>query len=217
VSTDPAARPSAVVFDLGNVLIRWDPLPAIAAGVGEQEAQRFLAADDFDFLAWNHVQDLGRGWAEAEDEVAVTHPHWHRHARAYREHFDLCLLGPVEENVAVLRDLAAADVPLFALTNWSSELFPRALARYDYLGLFTDIVVSGDEGVGKPDPAVFALLGERMGRPLTGCVFIDDSATNVTAASAAGLDAIRYTGHATGHPTGDTALRPALRERGLPV
>jgi 2-haloacid dehalogenase len=209
VSADPAARRPAVVFDLGNVLIRWDPLPAVAAGVGVEEAQAFLAAGDFDFLAWNHEQDRGRGWDEAEAEVAVTHPHWHRHARAYREHFDLCLLGPVEDNVAVLRDLAAAGVPLFALTNWSSELFPRALARYDFLGLFSDIVVSGDEGVAKPDPAVFALLGERMGRPLAGCVFVDDSPTNVAAASAAGLDAIRY--------PGDASLRSALRERGLPV
>ena len=202
-------RPTAVVFDLGNVLIRWDPHPALAAGVGESEATRFLGADDFDFLAWNHVQDGGRRWADAEDEVSRTHPHWHRHAVAYRAHFDLSLLGALEENVSVLRDLARAGVPLFGLTNWSAELFPRALERFDFLGLFEDIVVSGDEGVAKPEPAIFDLLRRRVGRPLEECLFVDDSAANVAAAADAGLDAILF--------TGDEPLRTALRARGLPV
>ncbi len=200
---------TAVVFDLGNVLIRWDPHPAVAAGVGSEEATRFLAADDFDFLAWNHVQDIGRSWTEAEDEVARTHPHWHRHATSYRTHFDLSLLGPLEENVAVLRDLSAAQVPLFALTNWSTELFPRAVERFEFLALFRDIVVSADEGLAKPDPAVFEVLRRRVDRPLEGCVFIDDSAANAAAAAAAGMDAIHY--------TGSEPVRPALRARGLPV
>lgn len=198
-----------MVFDLGNVLIRWDPLPALAAGVGVEEASRFLAAEDFDFSAWNHAQDGGRSWPEAEDDVAASHPHWHRHALAYREHFDLSLLGAIEDNVSVLRDLARAGVPLFALTNWSAELFPHAVARFDFLGLFADIVVSGVEGVAKPDPAIFEVLARRMGRPLAECVFVDDSAANVEAATAAGLDAIRF--------SPDQPLRPRLRDRGLPV
>lgn len=204
-----SAPPTAVVFDLGNVLIRWDPRPAVAAGVGEEETTRFLTAPDFDFLAWNHVQDSGRPWPEAEDDLARSHPHWHRHAVAYRANFDLSLLGPVEDNVSVLRDLARADVPLFALTNWSSELFPRALARFDFLTLFDDIVVSGAEGIAKPEPAIFELLARRTGRPLSELVFVDDSPANVAAAAAAGLDAIRF--------SPDEPLRPRLRARGLPV
>jgi 2-haloacid dehalogenase len=202
-------RPAAVVFDLGNVLIRWDPLPALTVGVGEAEAARFLAAEDFDFAAWNHVQDSGRGWADAEAEVERTHPHWHRHARAYRAHFAHSLTGPVEDNVALLEDLHAAGVRLFALTNWSAELFPQALERFGFLSLFEDIVVSGDEGVAKPDPAIFTLLQERVGLPLEECVFIDDSAANVAAAAAAGLDAIRF---APG-----TDLRAQLVYRGLEI
>jgi 2-haloacid dehalogenase len=200
---------STVVFDLGNVLIRWDPHPAIAAGVGTQEATRFLTADDFDFRAWNHVQDTGRSWREAEDEVQRTHPRWQRHARSYRAHFDLSLLGPLEENVSVVRDLAAAGVPLYALTNWSTELFPRALDRFEFLSLFRDIVVSAHEGLAKPDPAVFDVLRRRIGRSLEECVFVDDSAANVATAAAAGMDAIHY--------TGTEPLRPVLRARGLPV
>jgi 2-haloacid dehalogenase len=199
----------AVVFDLGNVLIRWDPHPAVARGVGAEEATRFLTADDFDFLAWNHLQDSGRDWATAEAAVSRSHPHWHRHALAYRAHFGDSLVGAVEDNVAVLRDLHAAGVPLTALTNWSAELFPQALDRFDFLRLFDDIVVSGAEGVAKPDPRVFAVLRERVGRPLERCVFVDDSPANAAAAAEAGLDAILFDGR--------TPLRPQLRERGLPV
>ena len=204
-----STTPEAVVFDLGNVLIRWDPHPAVARGVGAEEATRFLSAEDFDFLAWNHLQDAGRAWTVAEDAVARSHPHWHEHALAYRAHFAESLVGAVEENVAVLRDLHGAGVPLTALTNWSADLFPQALDRFDFLALFDDIVVSGAEGVAKPDPAVFAVLRERVGRPLERCVFVDDSAANVAAAAAAGLDAIHFDGR--------TPPRPQLRTRGLPV
>jgi 2-haloacid dehalogenase len=208
-STPGARRPTAVVFDLGNVLIRWDPHPAVAAGVGEEEAARFLTADDFDFGAWNHQQDAGRTWADAEDEVARTHPHWREHVAAYRTHFERSLPGPIEENVAVLEDLHRAGTPVFALTNWSAELFPVALERFAFLGLFDDIVVSGAEQVAKPDPAVFEVLRQRVGRPLEECLFVDDSPRNVAAATEAGLDAVLYT-------EGDS-LREAFRERGLPV
>ena len=204
-----STTPEAVVFDLGNVLIRWDPYPAVARGVGAEEATRFLRAEDFDFLAWNHLQDAGRDWTVAEDALARSHPHWHEHALAYRAHFGESLVGAVDENVAVLRDLHAAGVPLTALTNWSAELFPQALDRFDFLGLFDDIVVSGAEGVAKPDPAIFEVLRERVGRPLEECVFVDDGPHNVAAAADAGMDAIRFTD--TGH------LRDDLRARGLPV
>jgi 2-haloacid dehalogenase len=202
-------RPAVVVFDLGNVLIRWDPFPALAASLGEEEAARFLAADDFDFLAWNHRADAGASWGDLEDELARTHPHWHDHARAYRTNFGRSLVGAIDENVAVLRDLHAAGVPLFALTNWSHELFPHALQRFDFLALFEDIVVSGTERLAKPDPAVFEVLRERVGRPLEECVFVDDSPANVAAATEAGMDAIHF--------DGTQPLRPRLRERGLPL
>lgn len=201
-------RPS-VVLDLGNVLIRWDPRPAIAAAVGDEEADRFLAAEDFDFGAWNHEQDAGRPFAEAEEKAAASHPHWAEHIRGYRPHFAHSLLGPVYDTVAILRELHDARVPTYALTNWSAETFPLARERYDFLGLFDDIVVSGELGVAKPDPAIFGVLRERVGRPLEECVYVDDSPRNVAAAAAAGMDAIHFTD--TGH------LRADLRDRGLPV
>jgi 2-haloacid dehalogenase len=202
-------RPAAVVFDLGNVLIDWDPAPAIAGAVGDSEAARFLAAEDFDFGAWNHEQDSGRAFEEAEVAAVERVPHWREHILAYRTHFDRSLVGEIPGSVELVRELHAAGVRLFALTNWSAELFPVALERFDFLGLFEDIVVSGVERVAKPDPTIFGLLADRTGLPLGECVFVDDKPENVEAARSAGLDGVLF--------TGGELLRTQLRSRGLPV
>src|SRR6476620_8662367 len=197
--------PRGVVWDLGNVLIDWDPYAAIAAGVGPVEARRFLDADDFDFMAYNHGPDSGLDWDTAEAEVARTHPHWLEHARAYRSHFPASLLGEVPGSVGVVRDLHSAGVPLWGLTNWSHELFPHGGAAFPFLGLLEDVVVSGTEGVAKPDPAVFEIVRRRTGHPLDRLVFVDDRPDNVAAAAAAGMDALVFTDAGR--------LRADLRER----
>jgi len=201
----------AVVFDLGNVLIDWDPQPAIAAGVGEQRARAFLAADDFDFGAWNHQQDAGRSFAEAEEAAVAAYPHFEDEIRSYRVNFAKSLRGAIDGTVAILKQLHAAGIPLIALTNWSAETFPVALETYDFLDLFDDIVVSGEEGVAKPDPEIFEELGDRVRHlgSLDDCVFIDDKLANVQAATEAGMDAIVF--------TTPEELRADLLVRGLPV
>jgi len=201
--------PAAVVFDLGNVLIDWDPHPAIAAAVGDDEAARFLASDDFDFGAWNHEQDSGRAFEESEQAAVEQVPHWREHILAYRANFDRSLTGEIAATVDVLRDLHAAGVRLLALTNWSAELFPVARGRFEFLQLFEDILVSGEERLAKPDPRIFELLAERSGLSPGECVFVDDKPVNVEAARTAGLDGIVF--------VDDGSLREQLRERGLPV
>ena len=201
------ANIEAVIFDLGNVLITWDPHPAIASAVGAEQATRFLTDESFDFMAWNHQQDAGRSWDGGEDAAVTSHPHWEPAIRAYRANFAASLVGPIEDTVQILRELHAAGIPLFGLTNWSAELFPVALDRFDFLDLFVDIIVSGRVGVAKPDPKIFEILQERMGHSLAGCIFIDDGPLNVRAAGEAGLDAILFTD--TGH------LREDLMVRGL--
>jgi 2-haloacid dehalogenase len=191
------------------VLIDWDPHPAIAAGVGPVEARRFLDADDFDFMAWNHGPDSGGTWEDAEAAVRRTHPHWVEHALAYRANFVASLLGEVPGTVDVVRDLHRAGVPLLGLTNWSAELYPHAPARFAFLEMLDDIVVSGTEGVAKPDPRVFEIVAERSGIALDRLVLVDDRQTNVDGATAVGMDAILFTDAA--------ALRTELRSRGLPV
>jgi 2-haloacid dehalogenase len=205
---DPMSHPlTAVVFDLGNVLIDWDPQPAIAAGVGPAEAERFLAAEDLRFSIWNQQLDRGVPGADAEAAVARDFPHWRSHVAAYREHFPLALRGAIESSVRVLEELYQSGVDLYALTNWSAELFPVARARFEFLQLFDDIVVSGEEGLAKPDPALFEVLRRRTGRPLGECVLIDDLLANVEAARAVGMDAIVFTDAAQ--------LRQDLSARGL--
>ena len=201
--------PAGVVFDLGNVLINWDPYPAIAAGVGPEEAKRFLEAEDFDFWAWNLGPDSGDTWEVAEDAVRRSHPHWAEHALAYRAHFLKSLVGEVAGTGDVVRELHAAGVRLFALTNWSHELYPHAPENFEVMALFDDVVVSGTEKVAKPDPRVFQILAERSGLPLDQLVFVDDKQANVDAAAALGMQAILFTDAA--------ALRTELRSRGLPV
>ena len=102
-----------------------------------------------------------------------------------------------------------AGIPLYALTNWSGELFPIARRRFAFLDVFEDIIVSGEEGVAKPDPKIFEILRQRIGHDLEACIFIDDSMVNVAAGREAGLNAILFTD--TGH------LREDLSVRGLPL
>lgn len=212
-STDPLAPlpVDAVVFDLGNVLIRWDPAPAVAAAVGPERAKAFLTDDAFDFASWNAANDAGRSFEDAELEAIEAHPHLEEEIRGYRAHFGASLVEEIAGTVEILRELHAADVPVLALTNWAAETFPVALDRFDFLDLFEDIIVSGEEGVAKPDPEIFEILEERI-RHLGGlddCIFIDDSLVNVAAAHEAGLDAIHF--------TDPENLRQDLVVRGLPL
>lgn len=197
-----------VVFDLGNVLIAWDPEPAVAAAVGSERARAFLSDPAVDFAGWNLAQDAGRPWASAEDLLVAEHPQWEDAIRGYRRNFAASLLGPVPGGPEVLADLAAAgSARLAALTNWSAELFPLARARYGFLDLFETIVVSGEEGLAKPDPRIYGALSTRLGVPLSACVFIDDSPANVAAGAALGMDAVQF--------TDADALRGELADRGL--
>ncbi|MGH3509853.1 MAG: HAD family hydrolase [Nocardioidaceae bacterium] len=195
----------AVVFDLGGVLIDWDPFEAVAAGVGRDEARRFL--DEFDFPSWNHRLDAGRSIDDAEAEVAATYPRWLPHVRSYRTHFEDSLRGTHPETVELLSRLHSRAVPLYALTNWPAELFPPARVRFDFLALFTDIVVSGEVRLAKPDPRIFDVLRDRVPVPPERCLFVDDAPANVAAAGAAGLDAVTFTDAA--------ALEAVLLDRGL--
>jgi 2-haloacid dehalogenase len=198
-----------VVWDLGNVLIQWDPHAAVAAGLGADEATRFMAADDFDFLAFNHTLDAGGTWKQGESELRRTHPHWVEHAAAYRSHFPESLVGEVPGTVAVLRELHAARIPMIGLTNWPDEFWPHAPRKFEFLDLLDDIVVSGTEGVAKPDAEIFEIAVARAGIPAEDLVFVDDKQDNVAGAIEFGLDGILF--------TGAEELRRELRDRGLPV
>ena len=199
---------TTAVFDLGGVVVLWDPVPAVAAVVGQERAEHFVHGGEFDFAVWNHAQDSGRSWADAEAVATASHPELAEEIAAYRPNFALSLQGLVPGTAGILRALHDRGVRLVVLTNWSAEtihhgpeVFPEVFA------LFDDIVVSGAEGVAKPDRVIFEILAGRLGHPLEGVLYVDDNARNVDAARTAGMDAVHFTDAA--------ALLGELRRRGL--
>jgi 2-haloacid dehalogenase len=201
-----AQRQPVIVFDLGGVLIDWNPRHLYRKLI-EQEAamERFL--DEVCHQAWNEEQDRGRTFAEAIEEAALRHPDQRALIEAYHLRWDEMLAGPIEDSVLILEELARAGCELHALTNWSAETFPIARARYPFLARFGTILVSGEERLIKPDARIFQLLLERIAHPAQACIYIDDSPRNVAAAQALGFDAIHF--------TAPSALGAALAERGL--
>jgi 2-haloacid dehalogenase len=186
------ARITTVVFDLGGVLIDWDPRYLYRKLMAEDEIDPFLA--EVGFFAWNHAQDAGGPWRDAVEALAAKHPHRRELIAAFPDRFPETLGGPIDDTVALLDELHRDGATrLLALTNWSSETFPFARATYGFLESFEGIVVSGDEGVAKPDAVLFRKLIDRYSLVPHETVFIDDSAANVEAAAKLGLVALRFT------------------------
>jgi 2-haloacid dehalogenase len=193
-ATAPSDRTSAlstVIFDLGGVVLGWAPHRAYEQVLPAEEVPGFLNA--IDFWEWNRALDAGLPYAEAERRLVERFPHLAEAVTAYRRHFDRTLTGMVTGTGAVIAELEQAGIRLLALTNWSAETFPVARARFGLLRRFEGIVVSGEEKLCKPDPAVFELLCERFQVTPTGCVFVDDSVVNVAAAADLGMTALHFT------------------------
>ena len=203
----PTARPNAVVFDLGGVLIDWNPRYLYRQLFDGDDAamERFLA--EVATPEWNLQQDAGRTWDEAVEALTRQHPKHAELIAAYRDRWTETLGEAIGPTVAVLAELRQAGVRLFALSNWSAETFPVARPRYPFLDWFEGIVISGEVGITKPDERVYRHLLDRFGLDAASTVFIDDSAVNVRAAQEVGMIAIRFEG-------GD-ALRDALAGLGL--
>jgi 2-haloacid dehalogenase len=184
-----------VVFDLGGVLVDWNPRHLYRSLIpDEAERERFLA--DVCPQSWNELQDAGRPLAEATSERVALFPQHAELIAAYYGRWEEMLAGAIEETVAVLEELHRRDVPLYALTNWSAELFPVARRRFGFLERFRGILVSGEEGLIKPDPAIFRLLCSRYGLPPRSTLFIDDNPANVAAAGEIGFAVHHYVGAA---------------------
>ncbi len=200
-------RPTTVVYDLGQVLIGWDPNRVWSRTMSAEQIAEFT--ETIDFRALNHTLDAGRPFADAHEHVRAT---WPAHALPLRQYWDAfadSLTGPIPGSADLVSELHAAGVRLLGLTNWSAETFHHARAAAPALELLEGILVSGEEGLAKPDPAIFALLIERYALTPAETVFVDDSPANVEAAARAGLRAVRFTGTAD--------LRRQLAHLGLPV
>jgi len=209
VTPEPAAGRTepveAVLFDLGNVLVRWDPHGAFEGVASRDEVERFFA--DVDFPHLNLRADAGLSWADVRTEVAATHPQHAPLVDTYVTRFAATLAGPVPGSEDVVRELRASGLRLYGLTNWSAETYPHGPVAAPAIRLLEDVLVSGREGLVKPDPAIFERAAERFGLDPARTVFVDDAPANVEAAARLGFVALRF--------TSADALRRDLRAVGV--
>jgi 2-haloacid dehalogenase/putative hydrolase of the HAD superfamily len=200
------AAPTAVVWDIGNVIVRWDPrtlYQKIFDDVAEMDA--FL--EGVCTMAWNTEFDRGLPMTHGVDALTLQHPRYGPQIAAWRDRWAEMLSGVIPETVAAIEALAQRGVPQFGLSNMSPETQDRILALHPVFGHLDPIIFSGEVGLIKPDAAIFELAIERFGRPASELLFIDDSAANIEAARALGFHA-----HLFEDPA---AIEPLLRSHGL--
>ena len=205
-SSDVNGRPRAVVFDLGGVLLDWDPRHLYRNLFDDEaEMERFLS--EVCTMEWHHAHDLGVPPEQTIPPLIEAHPEYAEMIHAWPERSEEMLAGPIDDSVEILCELKAAGVPVYALTNMETWTYPGRRERYPFLGWFDGTVVSGIEGVAKPDRKVFELLLDRFGLTAQSTLFIDDSPKNVAAARAVGMQAIEF--------ESPERLRQSLEEAGL--
>lgn len=196
-----------IVFDIGNVLVRWNLHAAFADHFDSPELiDAYL--EEVGFHDWNRLQDGGQSWAEAATELRARHGDRAHPATDYPSRHADTIAEPIEGTWALVDRLAARGHALYAITNWSAETWPDAQRLHPRLTqAFRDVVVSGQEKLLKPEPAIFSALCERNGLDPAECLFIDDSAANVAGARDFGMDAVVF--------TTPEALEADLSQRGL--
>ena len=189
--TDGAAAIEAVVFDIGGVLLDWDPRHLYRKLFEDEEAMnRFL--EQVCTMEWHQRHDRGYSVVESCEKLATAHPEHAELIRAWGTRSEEMVAGPIDGTVEILQELRRAGVACYALSNMERESYPRRVARYPFLSWFDGAVVSGFEGVIKPDPEIFRLLLSRFDLRPDRTLVIDDSAANVEAARGLGMHAICF-------------------------
>lgn len=180
-----------IVFDIGKVLIHYDPeLPFLALIPDDERRAWFLG--EVCTPAWNIEQDRGRPWREAEAVLIERFPQEEDLIRAFRRHWPEMVPHAYDDSVAILERLVGAGHDVTLLTNFAADTFSEARERYPFLGLARGVTVSGEVGVLKPDAAIYRIHAERFGLTPAATLFIDDSTKNVEGARAAGWQALLF-------------------------
>ena len=182
---------AAVIFDVGAVLIEWHPRHLYSKLLADDAAiHAFL--EEIDFQDWNERLDAGDMWDEAISRAVARYPHRKALIEAAHHRWHEMVPGAIDGTILILEQLAAKGVPLYAITNFSAEKFAETRVRFPFFAHFRDIIVSGEERLLKPDPAIYDLCLQRNGLEAEACVFVDSAPRNVAGATAVGIDAILF-------------------------
>jgi 2-haloacid dehalogenase len=183
---------NTVIFDLGNVLVDWNPLH-VYRDYFETEEKRKYFFENICTSDWNEQQDEGRSIVDATQELVVKFPEWEQPIRDYYGRWTEMLKGPIHGTVDIFRQLKSnKELRIYALTNWQSGLFDIALVRYNFLHWFDGRVVSGDEKTRKPFAEFYNILLDRYSVKPGEALFIDDSLRNIKAAEVLGINCIHF-------------------------
>ena len=196
----------AVVFDVGRVLYQWQLAHLFEKIVSDPDRLAKLL-DEVVTEEWHFEADAGRSLADMVPERIALYPDFEAEIRAYAARFNETIPGPVPGSHALVERLDARRIPLFAITNFGAEFWAGFRPTAPIFDRFGQIVVSGEEKLAKPDPAIFALAQVRFGKPAEAMLFIDDNPANVEAAAACGWQ--------VHHFTQASALEADLASRGL--
>ncbi|HXD10586.1 MAG TPA: HAD family phosphatase [Anaerolineales bacterium] len=181
----------AIIFDYGNVLLEWNPRLVYRPYFNDEaKMEQFL--NEVDFMEWNAQQDKGRSFAEG---VAVLSQQFPQHARliqAYHENWKDSIGEAYWDTVEILQQLKQAGYRLYGLSNWSAETFPLVRARYNFFDLLDAMVISGEVGFVKPEPEIYQIMLDKIGKPAEECLFIDDSLPNIQQAEKLGFVGIHF-------------------------
>ena len=200
------ASPKGVLWDVGNVIVRWDPRTLYSKIFPEPgERDRFLA--EVCTMSWHAEHDRGLPMAEGVARLTARFPEHAEAIAAWKSRWWEMFSGPILETTDAIEALHARGVPMFGLTNLSDEVAEGTLTMHPAFGLLSDIVVSGREGLIKPDPRLYAVACERARMTAGELLFVDDSPANIAAAAALGFHTHLFEDPST--------LAPALRRHGL--
>ncbi len=184
---------AAVVFDIGGVLVDWNPRHLFHQLIADPEELEWFVTTVVS-AEWNHAMDAGRSLDESIATLSIRFPQQRHLIEAWRTRWPEMLGDEIPGTRAIAETLQGSGMPLYALTNWSAETWPYGVGRFPFLGqLFDGIVVSGREGVAKPDPRIFRILIDRFDLDPVTTLYIDDLPANVAVAAGMGFVAHRFT------------------------
>jgi 2-haloacid dehalogenase len=204
----------AVVFDIGGVLLDWSPRHLYRKVFEDEQTMEFFLGQ-ICTTEWHDAHDRGESTADSCARLADIHPGYAEEIWAWATRGEEMVAGQFDDTVAILTDLVQAGVPCYALSNMEAETFPLRFDRYPFFRLFDGVVISGLEGIAKPDSEIFELLLDRFGLNATTTLFIDDNVGNLDPAAALGMATVRFeSSEGLKDSLGAVGLLPGVAEPG---